>query len=264
MAFLFSIVNQKGGVGKTTTAISLSKALSELNAKVLIIDADPQGNASSGLGKECVSPTFYNLLWDEEKDLSTFVQKTEWEGLDIIVSDQKLSGLELEWAEKKGNTQVLKEKLKDSVLQNYDYVFVDCPPSLGLLTVNALVACEYFIVPLQCEYYALEGLSLLLNTACSIKENLNSKLSLLGIVLTMFDGRNTLSHKVLEQVRLHFKDRVFKSVIPRNVKLSEAPSHGLPISVYDSYAKGALTYKELAIELEEKMQFRRNTETLSP
>ena len=262
MAFVFSIVNQKGGVGKTTTAISLSKALSELNARVLLIDSDPQANASSGLNIQN-SMTFYDLLWNENENPQKFVQKSPWKNLDIITADQKLSGLELEWAGKEQNSFILKNKIA-AYLDDYDYIFIDCPPSLGLLTVNALTAVQYFIVPLQCEYYALEGLSLLLNTACSIKENLNPDLCLKGILLTMFDIRNSLSHKVVEQVRLHFQERVFKTLIPRNVRLSEAPSHGLPISLYDPKSAGALAYRNLALELEEKMNFQRRENRISP
>ena len=262
MATIISIVNQKGGVGKTTTAISLSKALSELNARVLLIDSDPQANASSGLNMK--NPlTFYDLLWNESRNCWDFVQNSPWLGLDIISADQKLSGLELEWADRENNAFVLKDKIKP-FQEKYDYIFIDCPPSLGLLTVNALVASQYFIVPLQCEYYALEGLSLLLNTACSIKENLNPYLCLQGILLTMFDTRNSLSHKVMEQVQLHFQERVFKTIIPRNVRLSEAPSHGLPISLYDSKSAGTVAYKNLALELEEKMSFKRKENVLSP
>ena len=249
MAFVFSIANQKGGVGKTTTAVSLSHALAENRAKVLLIDADPQSSATSGLNGQ-KKRTFYNFL-NEDEGIMQCIYSTKWNNLDLLPSDPRLSGLDLEWADNSRRAYILRDKIK--FLTGYDYIFIDCPPSLGLLTVNALTASRAFIVPLQCEYYALEGLSLLLNTARSIKENLNSKLALEGILLTMFDSRNTLSHKVAEQVFKHFKDRVFKTIIPRNVRLSEAPSHGLPILVYDPHSSGAGAYKKLAEEFNQRV-----------
>ena len=265
MAFVFSITNQKGGVGKTTTSISLSMALSEKKYRVLLIDADPQSNASNGLNIK--NPAgFYDFLADNRDDLSHYVQTSRWSGFHVLPADPRLSGLDLEWAAIQGRSFILKKKLA-GFLSSYDYIFIDCPPSLGLLTVNALTASEYFIIPLQCEYYALEGLSLLLKTAHSIKKNLNPRLQLIGILLTMFDSRNTLSHKVAEQVSLHFKEKVFKTIIPRNVRLSEAPSHGLPISVYDPGSTGAITYQNLAQELSLKMSKlnnKRGENVLSP
>jgi len=253
MAHVISITNQKGGVGKTTTSISLSTALAKSEAKVLLIDADSQFNTTSGLNAKN-NKTFYDFLWSENPDLSPYIQTTKYPALSLIGADPRLSGLEFEWSGLDQNKHILKKKL-DPIEKEYDFIFIDCPPSLGLLTVNALVASRFFIVPLQCEYYALEGLSLLLNTACSIKENLNPDLTLQGILLTMFDSRNTLSHKVVEQVRLHFKDKVFQTVIPRNVRLSEAPSHGVSILDYAPDSTGALAYNKLAEELTERLNF---------
>ena len=253
MAHIISITNQKGGVGKTTTSISLSTALAKNGAKVLLIDADSQFNTTSGLNARN-DRTLYDFLWSKDPDFSLYVQPTKYSELSLIAADPRLSGLEFEWSGLDQNKHILKKKLKN-IGKEYDFIFIDCPPSLGLLTVNALVASKYFIVPLQCEYYALEGLSLLLNTACSIKENLNPDLTLQGILLTMFDSRNTLSHRVVEQVRRHFTDKAFQTIIPRNVRLSEAPSHGIPISDYAPASAGALAYKKLADELAERLKF---------
>lgn len=255
MAHIISITNQKGGVGKTTSSISLSTALAKSGVDVLLIDADSQFNTTSGLNAQN-NRTFYDFLWSEGPDFSSYVQATKYPTLSLIGADPRLSGLEFEWSGLDQNKHILKRKM-ELIEKNYDFIFIDCPPSLGLLTVNALVASKFFIVPLQCEYYALEGLSLLLNTACTIKENLNPDLTLQGILLTMFDSRNTLSHKVVEQVRLHFKNKVFQTVIPRNVRLSEAPSHGIPISDYAPDSSGALAYNKLAEELIERLNFKK-------
>ncbi len=253
MAYIISITNQKGGVGKTTTSISLSTALAKIGAKVLLIDADSQFNTTSGLNAQN-DRTLYDFLWSENPDFSLYIQATKCPELSLISADPRLLGLEFEWSGFDQNKHILKRKLK-AIEKEYDFIFIDCPPSLGLLTVNALVASKYFIVPLQCEYYALEGLSLLLDTACSIKENLNPDLTLQGILLTMFDSRNTLSHRVVEQVRRHFTDKAFQTIIPRNVRLSEAPSHGVPISDYAPDSAGALAYKKLADELAQRLNF---------
>lgn len=253
MGHIISITNQKGGVGKTTTSISLSTALSKKGLKVLLIDADSQFNTTSGLNAQN-KRTFYDFLWSEDLDFSPYIQETKYPGLSLIGADPRLSGLEFEWSGVGQNKHILKRKL-ENIEKKYDFIFIDCPPSLGLLTVNALTASRFFVVPLQCEYYALEGLSLLLNTACSIKENLNPDLTLQGILLTMFDSRNTLSHKVVEQVRCHFKEKAFQTVIPRNVRLSEAPSHGMAISDYAPDSAGALAYNKLACELIERLKF---------
>ena len=254
MVHIISITNQKGGVGKTTTALSLASGLSCKGAKTLLIDSDSQANATSGLNVSSKN-TFYDFL-SSSIPLQKCIQKVgNIQNLDIIPADQRLSGVEIEWAGVSNNKFILKERLQ-YISKNYDYIFIDCPPSLGLLTVNALSASDYFIVPLQCEYYALEGLSLLLNTACAIKENLNSELLLLGILLTMFDSRNTLSKKVCDQVRKHFSEKVFQSLIPRNVRLSEAPSHGLSIFDYDKSSKGAKAYEKLCEEFLKKIPFK--------
>lgn len=259
MGHIIAISNQKGGVGKTTTSLSLAVSLAENQKKVLLIDSDPQSSASSGLNVDN-KEGFYNFLTETDKNPLSFIQRTKWFDLHVLPADPRLSGLELEWANVEKPAFILKERL-GSLPYDFDYIIIDCPPSLGLLTVNALVASKYLLVPLQCEYYALEGLSLLLNSACSIKENLNPDLALIGILLTMFDSRNSLSHKVEEQVRKHFEDRVFTTKIPRNVRLSEAPSHGLPISVYDPKSTGALAYTQLGLELLKKVKDLNNKPT---
>ncbi len=258
MSYVISIINQKGGVGKTTTAVSLSSYLADMGAKVLLIDIDPQSNSTSNFGVQS-EKTVYDLFWNE--DVLSTICSSKRKGLDIITADPRLSGLDLELAHQDQNNTVLKNRIQ-SLLSQYHYIFIDCPPSLGLLTVNSLVASQYFIVPLQCEYFALEGLSRLLETARAIKENINSDLSLLGILLTLFDSRNTLSHKVVEQVKKHFSDKVFSTVIPRNVRLSEAPSHCLSIKEYDSQSKGGQAYRNLALELSEKLPFQGGVENV--
>ena len=258
MPYIISIINQKGGVGKTTTAVSLSSYLADMGAKTLLIDADPQANATSNFGIEG-EKTLYDLFWGE--DISNVIYPSKIKGLDVMTADARLSGLDLELAHQDQNNIILKNKIQNAV-SKYHYVFIDCPPSLGLLTVNSLVASKFFIVPLQCEYFALEGLSRLLETARAIKENINSDLSLLGILLTLFDTRNTLSHKVVEQVKKHFSDKVFSTVIPRNVRLSEAPSHCLSIKEYDSQSKGAKAYESLALEFLQKLPFNKEVENV--
>ena len=258
MSYIISVINQKGGVGKTTTAVSLSSYLAEMGAKVLLIDADPQSNATSNFGVQNES-TIYDLFWN--KEALDVLCSSGRKGLDIIIADPRLSGLDLELAHQNQNNQILRQKLQN-LLGKYHYIFIDCPPSLGLLTVNSLIASKYFIVPLQCEYFALEGLSRLLQTAKAIKENINKDLSLLGILLTLFDSRNTLSHKVVEQVRKHFSDKVFSTVIPRNVRLSEAPSHSLSIMEYEPLSKGGQAYKNLSLELSQKLPFQKEIENV--
>ena len=258
MSYIISIINQKGGVGKTTTAVSLSSYLADMGAKVLLIDADPQSNATSHLGAES-EKTLYDLFWNE--DISRVICSSKRSGLDIITADARLSGLDLELAHQDQNNIILKNKIQNLSSQ-YDYTFIDCPPSLGLLTVNSMVASHFFIVPLQCEYFALEGLSRLLETAKAIKENINGELRLLGILLTLFDTRNTLSHKVIEQVKKHFSGKVFSTVIPRNVRLSEAPSHCLSIKEYDSQSRGGKAYENLALEFLQKLPFKKEVENV--
>ena len=251
MSRIICIANQKGGVGKTTTSVNLSAALANLGRRVLVIDLDPQGNASSGLGLkryEYQDANVYHVLIGEIT-MKEAIQNTPLQNLQLVPANPDLVGAEIELVDMPGREYRLKEAI-NSVRHQFDYILIDCPPSLGLLTVNALSAAHTFIVPLQCEYYALEGLSQLLNTAGLIKKNLNPELKIEGIVLTMFDTRNNLSHQVVSEIQAHFKDKVFNAIIPRNVRLSEAPSHGLSIFQYDGRSIGAEKYKELATELD--------------
>ena len=245
---IISIANQKGGVGKTTTAINLSTAMAAINKRVLLIDADPQGNASTGLGvlENERTPSLYNLLTKEQFDQSS-IKKTLIPNLDIITSTKDLAASEIELAEKENREFCLKNILNQ--IENYDYFFIDCPPALGLLTINGLVAATSVIVPLQCEFFALEGLSALTNTIDSIKNNFNPSLEIEGVVLTMHDKRNSLSELVENDVRGHFGDKVYKTIIPRNVRISEAPSHGKPVLVYDTNCVGSKAYIDLAKEV---------------
>jgi chromosome partitioning protein len=244
------IANQKGGVGKTTTTVNLSAALSYIGKRVLILDMDPQGNASSGIGikrHECQGANIYHALVGD-MTLAEVIKKTEVPNLSIAPANPDLVGAEIELVDVSQREFRLKQAVQ-SVSSQFDYVLIDCPPSLGLLTVNALCAADSFLVPLQCEYYALEGLSQLLNTAGLIKKKLNPDLKIEGIVLTMFDSRNNLSHQVVNEIQSHFGDKVFSAIIPRNVRLSEAPSHGKSIFAYDDKSVGAKKYQELAAEL---------------
>lgn len=255
MAKTICIANQKGGVGKTTTSVNLSSALSQMGRKVLLIDMDPQGNASSGLGLkrfDSQDSNIYHVLIGE-KTLVEATQTTRFPNLSVASANPDLVGAEIELVDMPHREYRLKSAIA-SVSHKYDYIIIDCPPSLGLLTLNALTAADSFLVPLQCEYYALEGLSQLLNTAGIIKKNLNPALHIEGIVLTMFDTRNNLSHQVVTEIRTHFADKVFAAIIPRNVRLSEAPSHGQPIFEYDSKSIGATKYGELAMELDQRVQ----------
>lgn len=250
MTKVISVTNQKGGVGKTTTVINLGASLAAAEKRTLLIDLDPQGNAGSGLGiNKGVqgAKTIYNVLIQEE-DMANAVRKTELEGLDIVPANQDLIGAELELV----NAIARETKLKlaiETVFDQYDYILIDCPPSLGLLTINALTASHSYLVPMQCEYYAMEGLAQLLKVVGLVRKGLNPELKEEGILLTMFDGRNNLCHQVVSETREHFSDRVFQSVIPRNVKLSECPSHGKPILLYDVNSKGAMSYLSLAKEI---------------
>lgn len=250
MARIICVANQKGGVGKTTTSVNLSASLANSGKKVLLVDLDPQGNASSGLGvkrHEFQDRNVYHVLIGQQQIVNTITQ-TDYPNLDILVANNDLTGAEIELIDFERREYRLKDSLAE-VSDKYDFIIIDCPPSLGLLTLNALSAADTFLVPLQCEYYALEGLSQLLNTAGLIKKKLNPGLRIEGIVLTMFDARNNLSHQVVNEIQTHFKDKVFSSVIPRNVRLSEAPSHGKTILEYDRKSLGAKRYMELAQEL---------------
>ena len=248
MTKIISIANQKGGVGKTTTTINLATSLSAINKKVLIIDADPQGNASTGLGipYENRTPNLYELIRSRELDPSA-IKETQVPNLSIITSNTNLAAAEVELANVEKREFVLGEILDKT--KNFDFIIIDCPPALGFLTINSLVASSSVIVPLQSEFFALEGISSLMNTIQLIKENYNSKLSVEGILLTMVDKRNSLSSLVEKDVREHFGEIVYRTTIPRNVKISEAPSHGKPALIYDVNCSGSMAYIGLAKEI---------------
>jgi chromosome partitioning protein len=249
MARVIAVTNQKGGVGKTTTAVNLSACLAVQGKKVLLLDTDPQGNATSGIGLEKRELKFciYDALINE-MPLQRIICKSQIEGLDVVPATIQLAGAEIELVSTISREVRLRSVLEE-VREAYDYIIIDCPPSLGLLTLNALSAADTVLVPIQCEYYALEGLGQLTNTINLVKKHLNSKLVLEGVLLTMYDSRTNLSAQVAEEVRKHFGSKVFKAVIPRNVRLSEAPSYGQPIITYDERSKGAETYRELAKEV---------------
>ena len=249
VARVICIANQKGGVGKTTTAINLSASIAVAEKKVLLIDIDPQGNSTSGLGfgKQKSSETIYQALI-QGAGLKAIILKTALPFLDVAPSNTDLIGAEIELIQEKDREKKLGRVIQE-VVEDYDYIFIDCPPSLGLLTINSLTASDSVIIPLQCEYYAMEGLTQLLKTIHLIKQAFNPRLQIEGILLTMFDGRNNLAHQVVEEVRNHFKDKVFKTMIPRNIRLSEAPSFGKPVLLYDIHSRGAESYLDLAREI---------------
>jgi chromosome partitioning protein len=249
MGRVIAVANQKGGVGKTTTAVNLAACLAEAGERVLVVDLDPQASATTGLGIRPAAnrATVYECLLGE-RALTEAVLKTEIEHLDLVPSTRDLVGAELELVTVAGREHRLADALQP-VRAEYDFVIVDCPPSLSLLTVNALRAADGVLVPLQCEYYALEGLTALLDTVGRVRDTLNPRLALDGLVLTMFDGRNSLARQVEAEVRKHFGDQVFRPVIPRNVRISESPSHGVPVVLYDRASRGAVAYRALAREV---------------
>ena len=249
---IISVINQKGGVGKTTTVINLAAALSQKGKNILVIDLDPQGNATTGLGKSNNSEkeNIYNLLIGRSK-LENVIQETNIGGVDLISSNVNLSGLEVETANDSNRAFMLRDLLGEknkNLLSKYENIFIDCPPSLSLLTIMSLVSAQQLLVPLQAEFFALEGITQLIKTIDRIKINLNTELEIRGILLTMFDKRNKLSSQVDLEARNYFKDKVYKTVIPRNVRLSEAPSHGLPCVIYDKSCSGSKSYFSLAEE----------------
>ena len=249
MAKTLAITNQKGGVGKTTTSVNLGACLAHIGKKVLLIDIDPQGNATSGVGidKGDVDESIYDVLVDDVP-AETAIKNTSVENRDRVPSPIQLVGAEIELVSRISREIRLQRALA-RIKDQYDYVIIDCPPSLGLLTLNALTASDSVLIPVQCEYYALEGLSQLLNTVRLVQKHLNKNLMIDGVLLTMFDARTNLGIQVIDEVKKYFQDKVYKTIIPRNVRLSEAPSHGEPIIIYDSKSKGAEFYLELAKEV---------------
>ena len=249
MAHIISIVNQKGGVGKTTTAINLAAYLAHQGQRVLVVDMDPQGNATSGLGVDHKSlpEGIYEALVFEPKKISQVI-KMLGDNLHLVPSTPNLAGATVDLVNHPTREYVLRQNLQE-VIPYYDYILIDNPPSLGLLTINGLVACKQVLIPVQCEYYALEGLSQLLHTIRLIKDSLNPEIQVLGAVLTMFDGRNKLSEAVFQELYQYFPNKIFRSVIPRNVRLAEAPSHGISIKEYDDGSRGGQAYKQLAREI---------------
>ncbi len=252
MGRIIAIANQKGGVGKTTTSINLSSALAECGKKVLVIDTDPQGNTTSGLGvdKNNLDNTIYELILGESS-IHECILKDVLKGVAVLPSNVNLAAAEIELIGVDKKEFILKKEV-DWVKDQYDYILIDCPPSLSMLTINAMTTANTVLVPIQCEYYALEGLSQLIHTVNLVKERLNPELAMEGVVFTMFDSRTNLSNQVVENVKEHFKQKVFNTVIPRNIRLAEAPSYGMPISEYDPKSAGAEAYRLLAKEIIER------------
>lgn len=252
MGKIIALANQKGGVGKTTTSINLAASLATLEKKVLVIDADPQANASSGLGVDIkeIETSIYECIINQV-DIRDAIYTTDIDGLDIVPSHIDLVGAEIEMLNLENREKILKNLL-DTVKDEYDFILIDCSPSLGLITVNSLTAADSVIIPVQCEYFALEGISKLLNTIKIIKSKLNPSLEIEGFLLTMYDSRLRLANQIYEEVKRHFQELVFKTVIQRNVKLSEAPSHGVPVILYDAESAGAKSHLQLAQEIIQK------------
>lgn len=249
MGKIISIANQKGGVGKTTTSVNLSACLAQLGSEVLLVDIDPQGNATSGVGinKADIDQCIYNVLV-EDTEAENVCVSTNVDRLDIIPATIQLAGAEIELVPTISREIRLKKSL-EKLKEKYDYIIIDCPPSLGLLTINALTSSDTVMIPVQCEFYALEGLSQLLNTIRLVQKHLNKNLMIEGVLLTMLDARTNLGIQVIEEVKKYFQDKVYRSIIPRNIRLGEAPSHGKPIIIYDPKSKGAEVYSELAKEV---------------
>ncbi len=248
MGRVMAVFNQKGGVGKTTSVINLAAALGKLTKKVLIVDIDPQGNATSGLGidKNSLQSSVYDVMINQV-DIRNIIYSTSAENVDIVPSNVELAGAEIELIEVEDRELVLKNSLME-IKDTYDFILIDCPPSLGLLSINGLAASDSVIIPIQCEYYALEGVSQLMETIMLVKRGLNPQLEIEGVILSMFDGRTNLSIQVVDEVKKYFKGKVYTTIIPRNVRLAEAPSHGLSVMDYDPKSKGAEAYSELAEE----------------
>ncbi len=247
MAKTIAITNQKGGVGKTTTTVNLSAILADLGQRTLMVDLDPQGNATSGLGLDAGKKSVYEALMGEAQ-MSECIEKTDWDRLFAAGSDIRLAGAEPELVNEEQREYHLREALKP-VKDQYDFILIDCPPSLGLLTINALAAADSVLIPIQCEYYALEGVTSLMNTIQRVRRSINTNLVVEGVLLTMLDGRTNLGLQVVDEVKKHFKKQVYATTIPRNIRLGEAPSHGEPIHIYDPKSAGTIAYRRLGEEV---------------